>query len=86
MDGVGTDTHLHTTHALSVLVAIIVEREVSTGMGLCNVRAANLRCGLVLLAVRCQSARWHAVVGFSRVTVRTCERVGWGGPAVTERL
>ena len=33
MDGVGTDTHLHTTHALSVLVAITVEKEVFMGMG-----------------------------------------------------
>ena len=76
MEGVGMDTHLHAMHAPSLLVAITVEREVSTGMGLCNVRAANLRCGLVLLAVRGQSARWHAVVGFSRVAVGTCEREG----------
>ena len=33
MDGVGTDTHLHAIHAPNLLVAISVEREVFTGMG-----------------------------------------------------
>ena len=33
MDGVGKDTDLHAIHAPSLLVAITVEREVSTRMG-----------------------------------------------------